>query len=109
MIFIVTHVLFVFTIGLRANLNHIYGGRDDDNGAACRCIRSSTRGVCHTVLTQNMIAVTACDAVRTGTRKAILNPSWSGWSCTRKHVDGESGIETLINEVLARHVRKDVA
>jgi hypothetical protein len=31
LIFIVTHVLFVFTTGLRANLNHIYGGRDDDS------------------------------------------------------------------------------
>jgi methionine sulfoxide reductase catalytic subunit len=31
LIFIVTHVLFVFTTGLRANLNHIYGGRDDNS------------------------------------------------------------------------------
>jgi hypothetical protein len=31
LIFIVTHVLFVFTTGLRANLNHMYGGRNDDS------------------------------------------------------------------------------
>jgi methionine sulfoxide reductase catalytic subunit len=30
-VFIVTHVLFVFTTGLRENLNHIYAGRDNDS------------------------------------------------------------------------------
>ncbi len=31
LVFIVTHVVFVFTTGLRDNLNHIYAGRDDDS------------------------------------------------------------------------------
>ena len=31
LVFIVTHVAFVFTTGLRENLNHIYAGRDDDS------------------------------------------------------------------------------
>jgi thiosulfate reductase cytochrome b subunit len=31
LVFIVSHILFVFTTGLRENLNHIYGGRDDNS------------------------------------------------------------------------------